>query len=132
MEEKDDIYKNLVTFLKLFKNRPYHLAKFLLDKNALTDKFSKDIINSDKLSDLDTDGDNTKNQKNLNFTSISQMEDYFQSLLDTKVLKTKTPEQVEAELNKKLDELLKNEKYEDAACLRDYMVMRGIKRKSNF
>jgi hypothetical protein len=130
MEEKDDIYKNLVTFLKLFKNRPYHLAKFLIDKKGLTDKFKKDIINSDKLSELDNN--EGKNNKGIYFSSISQMEDYFQSLLEAKELKSKTPEQIESELNQKLDELLSNEKYEDAACLRDYMVMKGFKRKFKF
>lgn len=128
MEEKDDIYKNLVTLLKLFKNRPYHLAKFLIDKKALTDKFSKDILSSSKLSDLEEN----KNQKPVYFTSISQMEDYFQSILETKSVKTKTVRQIEKELNQKLDELLKDEKYEDAACLRDYMVMKGFKRKFKF
>lgn len=126
MEEKDDIYKNLVTFLKLFKNRPYHLAKFLVDKQALTEKFSKDILNSSKLNDLEN-GEN-----HFNFNSISQMEDYFNSLLEEKKSRTKTPKQIEKELNLKLDELLKSEKYEDAACLRDYMIMKGFKRNSKF
>jgi hypothetical protein len=128
MEEKDDIYKNLVTLLKLFKNRPYHLAKFLIDKKALTDKFSKDILSSSKLSDLEEN----KNQKPVYFSSISQMEDYFQSILETKSVKAKTVGQIEKELNQKLDELLKDEKYEDAACIRDYMVMKGFKRKFKF
>lgn len=130
MDEKDDIYKNLVTFLKLFKNRPYHLAKFLIEKGALTEKFEKDIINSYKLNDMNLDEPKSLNP--VNFNSISQMEDYFQSLLETKDIKSKTPQQIEEELNTKLDFLLKNEKYEDAASLRDYMVMKGYKRKSKF
>lgn len=79
MEEKDDIYKNLVTLLKLFKNRPYHLAKFLVDKKALTDKFSKEILSSSKLPELDLE--KLKNQKPVYFSSINQLEDYYQSLL---------------------------------------------------
>lgn len=128
MSKKDDIYKNLVTLLKLFKNRPYHLAKFLIDKDALNEKFSKDIKNSSKLSELDS----TKNSKSLNFLSISQMDDYFQSLFEREQIKPKTPQQIEKELNKELDKLLKEENYEEAACLRDYMVMKGFKRKSKF
>jgi hypothetical protein len=128
MSKKDDIYKNLVTLLKLFKNRPYHLAKFLIDKEALNEKFSKDIKNSSKLSELDS----TKNSKNFNFLSISQMDDYFQSLFESEEIKSKTPQQIEKELNKELDKLLKEENYEEAACLRDYMVMKGFKRKSKF
>jgi hypothetical protein len=128
MSKKDDIYKNLVTLLKLFKNRPYHLAKFLIDKDALNEKFSKDIKNSSKLSELDSN----KNSKSLNFLSISQMDDYFQSLFESDQIKPKTPQQIEKELNKELDRLLKEEKYEEAACIRDYMAMKGFKRKSKF
>jgi hypothetical protein len=130
MEEKDDIYKNLVTLLKLFKNRPYHLAKFLVDKKALTDKFSKEILSSSKLPDLDLE--KLKNQKPVYFSSINQMDDYYQSLLEPEKSKPKTPQQIEKELNKKLDELIKSENYEDAACLRDYMIMKGFKRKFKF
>ena len=122
MNNKDDIYKNLVTLLKLFKNRPYHLAKFLIDKKALNNKFKSDILNSQKLSDLDSN-------KNLNFPSISQMDDYFQSLLEIDEKKPKSAKQIEKELNLELDSLIKQEKYEEAACLRDYMVMKGFKRK---
>lgn len=128
MSKKDDIYKNLLTLLKLFKNRPYHLAKFLLDKGALSEKFISDIINSEKLSDIESD----KNSKNLNFSSISQMDDYFQSLLENKKSKPKSQKQIEKDLNAELDSLLKEEKYEEAACLRDYMVAKGFKRKYKF
>ena len=126
MEERDDIYRNLVTLLKLFKNRPYHLAKFLLENGAITEKFEKDILNSSKLNELNTEEEITSTPKP--FISISQMEDYFQSILDTKELKSKTNEQIELELNTKLDDLLKDEKYEDAARLRDYMKIKRIKR----
>jgi hypothetical protein len=128
MSKKDDIYKNLVTLLKLFKNRPYHLAKFLIEKEGLNNKFIKDILNSPKLSELDL----TKNSKSFNFTSISQMDDYFQSLLEPNQIKPKSPKETEKELNQELDKLLKQEKYEEAACLRDYMLARGFKRKYKF
>lgn len=126
MDEKDDIYKNLITLLKLFKNRPYHLAKFLIDKEALNEKFRSDILNSTKLNELET-----AEQKKY-FKNISDMEDYFHSLLDSSEIKLKTPQQIEKDLNKKLDQLIKEEKYEEAASLRDYMSMKGIKRKSKF
>jgi protein-arginine kinase activator protein McsA len=98
-----------------------------VDKKALNDKFSKEILSSIKLSDIDYD--QSKNKKPIYFNSISQMEDYFQSLFEPQEKKTKTIKQIETELNLKLDELLKAEQYEDAACLRDYMVMKGFKRK---
>lgn len=130
MEDKDDIYKNLVALLRLFKNRPYHLAKYLMENQAFSEKFEKDILNSSRLNTINKSDD--KSPKQLNFFSISQMDDYFQSLLDTKDLKSKTIQQLENELNDKLDNLIKTEKYEDAARLRDYMKQKGYKRKFNF
>ena len=127
MEDKDDIYRNLVEFLKLFKNRPYHLAKFLVEKKALNDKFKKDLLESNKLSNIDE-----KNQRLNNFTSISEMEDYLQSIFEKEEYNKDNKEEMEVKLNKKLNELIKLEKYEDAACLRDYMVMQGFKRKLKF
>jgi len=40
----------------------------------------------------------------------------------------KTAMEIEAELNEKLDKLLFDEKYEDAARVRDYMIKNKIKR----
>ena len=37
---------NLVNLFKLFKNRPYHLTRFLLDQDALKDNFLKKINNN--------------------------------------------------------------------------------------
>ena len=49
---ENDSYKNLVSLLNLFKNRPYHLAKYLIDNSALSDKFIKDVLNNNKLSKI--------------------------------------------------------------------------------
>ena len=35
---------NLINLFKLFKNRPNHLVKFLLDNDAFTDKFLNDSL----------------------------------------------------------------------------------------
>ena len=40
----------------------------------------------------------------------------------------KTLEEVTKEVNDKMDELIKNEKFEEAAKLRDYMLKKSIKR----
>ena len=47
-EDKDQLYKNLVILLKMFKNRPYHLAKYLTDNTAFSQEFIKKILESDK------------------------------------------------------------------------------------
>jgi excinuclease UvrABC helicase subunit UvrB len=123
-------YQNLITLLKLFKNRPYHLAKYLLENSAFTDKFIENISNSSKLSDLSDEPENIQSTS-LSFISISQMEDFYASLLDSKELDTKkSHKELEKEINKKLDELIQQEKFEEAAYLRDWMKMKKMKRNS--
>lgn len=127
----DDVYKNLVSLLKLFKNRPYHLAKYLADNDALSKDFVEKLSQSDRLKSLSEENIEKKNLP-IHFLDISKMEDYFSSLIDLKSIQNKSIEEVTMELNSKLDELIKNEKYEDAASLRDYMLSRGIKRTNKF
>jgi hypothetical protein len=127
----EDVYKNLVSLLKLFKNRPYHLAKYLADNEALSKEFIEKLSQSDRLKNLSEENTEKKNLP-IHFLDISKMEDYFSSLIDLKSMKDRTIEELTLDLNSKLDELIKNEKYEDAASLRDYMVSRGIKRTNKF
>ena len=57
------------------------------------------------------------------------MNDYYASLSDGSAPKKgHSPEEVEAYLNAKLDSLIDEEKYEDAARLRDHMAKNKIKR----
>ncbi len=126
----DDVYKNLVSLLKLFKNRPYHLAKYLTENSALTKDFMDKLSKSEKLKLLTDDTENKKNLPVL-FLDISQMEDYFNSFIDIKSMEDKDSEQIAKELNIKLDQLIKEERFEEAAGLRDYMFSRGIKRINN-
>ena len=130
MSENEKLYKNLLMILKMFKNRPYHLAKYLLDNNAFDQKFIDKIINSEKLKDL-----NEKETNNffpdqavpVYFINVSQMNDYYNSLFDDTTDKKKSRDELTNDLNKKLDRLLKEEKYEEAARLRDYMLRNDIK-----
>lgn len=122
MSNNEETYKKLITLLKLFKNRPYHLAKYLLDNSALNDDFINHLLESKKISDLsDIDIDIVKN-----FTSISQMEDFYTSLIND--IEGKNEKEVEKELNKKLNNLIIKENFEEAAKVRDYMKRNGIKR----
>jgi hypothetical protein len=120
--------QNLINFLKLFKNRPYHLAKYLIDNSALTDKFLSSLSNSSSLSKISEDEESNLT-KPINFISISQMEDFYSSLLDEKDYE-KTHKELEIEMNNKLDSLIEQEKYEEAAHLRDWMKRKKLKRNS--
>jgi hypothetical protein len=124
--ENEDLYRNLVILLKMFKNRPYHLAKYLIENDSLTKDFMKKISENGKLAEL---GQEDKPKGPVYFLDIGKMNDYYASLSDENVPKTThSPEEVEEYLNAKLDSLIDEEKYEDAARLRDYMAKNKIKR----
>lgn len=125
--ENEDLYRNLVILLKMFKNRPFHLAKYLIDNSALKDDFLKKLANNEKLKEFSQD-ENLKS-KTL-FLDINQMNDYYNSLTDDikKIGVAKTPEEIAEALNQKLESLINEENYEDAANLRDYMFRNNIKR----
>ena len=125
--ENEDLYRNLVILLKMVKNRPFHLAKYLIDNSALKDDFLKKLANNEKLKEFSQDED--LKSKTL-FLDINQMNDYYNSLTDDikKIGVAKTPEEIAEALNQKLESLIDEENYEDAARLRDYMFRNNIKR----
>jgi excinuclease UvrABC helicase subunit UvrB len=133
--ENEELYRSLVIMLKMFKNRPYHLAKYLVENSALTEDFIKKIKNSDKLKEMNED-DKSSEQKLLPvpvpvyFVDISQMENFYNSFIDDikQLSKEKSIEEITKDLNKKLDDLIKQEKYEEAARVRDYMMRNNIER----
>lgn len=120
--------KNLITLLKLFKNRPYHLAKYLLENQAFSQDFLDKLKKSDKLNQLQH-----SDFESQYFSNISQMEDFYNSLLEevNNMSRVKSTTEISEELNKRLSDLILQEKYEEAAQLRDYMLKIGIKRKNN-
>ena len=133
--ENEELYRSLVIMLKMFKNRPYHLAKYLVENSALTEDFIKKIKNSDRLKEMNED-EKSSEQKLLPvpvpvyFVDISQMENFYNSFIDDikQLSKENSIEEITKNLNEKLDDLIKQEKYEEAARVRDYMNRNNIKR----
>jgi len=133
MEEfqgNDQLYRNLIAVLKLFKNRPYHLAKYLIENDAFNDKFVKKLIESDKLNEIGQE-EGKALVKAVYFIDITHMTDYFNSFTNEIKTKSKSIKTITKELNDKLDQCLKEEKYEDAIRIRDYMIKNNIERTSN-
>jgi hypothetical protein len=129
-QNNEQLYRNLISILKLFKNRPYHLSKYLIENDAFNDRFIKKLLESDKLNELGEE--ETKSLvKAVYFIDISHMTDYFNSFTDEIQSKSKSIKSITKELNDKLDQCLKEEKYEDAIRIRDYMVKNNIQRNSN-
>jgi hypothetical protein len=127
-DKKEKLYKNLITLIKLFSGRPLHLAKYLIENEALDKDFIQKIINNAKLSDMN-DTDATALSKAIYFVDISHMKDYYNSLLDD-VSKVESKRDVSKELNEKLDKFIREERYEDAIRIRDFMSKNNIDRKN--
>jgi hypothetical protein len=129
-QDNEQLYRNLITILKLFKNRPYHLAKYLIKNKAFDDKFIKKLLDSNKLNELGRD-ESKALVKAVYFVDISHMSDFFNSFTSDAQLKSKSDSDIVKEINMRLDECLRLEKYEDAIRIRDYMVKNNIQRISN-
>lgn len=117
---EDKIYKNLVKLLKIFQNRPNHLAKYLIDNVAFNDLFLKLLLESEKLSDIEDNGVPS-------FKTIDEMHDYYNVFDETYKSKKKNPKKIMEDLSKKLEESIRLERYEDAVRIRDYMIKMGFK-----
>lgn len=111
MSEQEKI---IVKLLKLFQNRPNHLAKILIDNIAFNDLFLKLLNESEKLKDMEPDSLPA-------FKDIEEMNNYF-NFFDDSYTKKKSPKKILEDLAIKLEECLKLEKYEDAIRIRDYMT----------
>lgn len=135
-EDKDQLYKNLVILLKMFKNRPYHLAKYLTDNSAFNQRFINKILESDKLKDMSKEEDEANVNMTIipiHFNDINQMNEFYNSIVDDikSLSEEKSLEETTKAINNKLDSCIKNENYEDAVRIRDYMMRNGIKRLNN-
>lgn len=127
--ENEELYRNLVNLLKMFKNRPYHLAKYLIENSAFSKDFIKKVSENGKLTNLSEDSDEKAKQP-IYFLDIGKMNDHYNTFTDEiKLLERgKTPLEIESDFNEKLNKLLFDEKYEEAARVRDYMEKNKIKR----
>ena len=125
--ENQEIYKNLVMLLKMFKNRPYHLAKYLIENSALTDDFLKKLKDNENLKKFNENEPKMISTISVYFVDISQMEDFYNSFIDV-ASNEKNMEEITKDINSKLNELIRQEKYEEAARVRDYMTKNYIKR----
>lgn len=133
MDNDDILYRHLLILIKLFKNRPNHLTKYLLDNDALNSRFIKLISDSKKLSEIYKKNEgNIEGNISINtyLMDIAQMNDYFSEMTEiiSKDRDRKSISEITEELNNKLDILLSQEKYEDAIELRDYMIINNIQR----
>lgn len=123
---KNITHSNLINLLKLFQDRPNHLANFLIENDALSDSFINKLNNSDKLSEL-----SENLTKDIYFSTIDEMNRFYKLLIDDleSIKKTKTKKELMIELKRKIHDAIHNEDYEEAARIRDYIIRNNLRKK---
>lgn len=129
--DKNEFYRNLAALFKTFKNRPHHLAKYLISQNAFSEEFIKKILKSKKLN-IDTTDETRPIEKEketyVYMVDIAAMDSYYTSITSNSYkTKKNSKSEDEKEYNKKLRMLVAEQKYEEAAVIRDYMIRNGLK-----
>lgn len=115
MVDNGKYHKSLANFLKFFINRPNHLARYLLENDAIDQKFLNTLeINKSLTEELSS-------KMNVHFIDINQMNTFFKSLISNKYSKKKDFEDLKTELEKELNVCIMEERYEDAIRIRDYL-----------
>lgn len=104
----------------MFKNRPNHLYKYLMDNNAFNDEFLKKTSMSSKLKSIQVSTE-------LNFNNIDKMNEFFDSLYFNDE-EGQTKMEKEQKWNQKLIEAIQSEDYESAGRIRDYMKKHNLKK----
>ena len=123
--EEEKFYQNLIFILKQFRNRPHHLSRYFIDNNAFNEEFINKVSNSEKIESMANSG---HNMSATFFKDISEMAEYFNSMSNMSTPTKKSVEEITQEFNEKMERYIKEEKYEEAVKLRDYMNKSGIER----
>jgi hypothetical protein len=110
-------FLSLVNFLKYFINRPNHLARYLIDNEALNKDFIRNISKSPRFND-DANGES---KLMVYFVDINQMNNFFKNLNPKFDNNNSDGLDLYTELNIELQNCLREERYEDAVRIRDYL-----------
>lgn len=120
---RSEFEHNLSLLLKLFKNRPNHLARFLINNNCLTEEFKDMVLNNYELNELDSE----EVEYEIDFSDYDEMNSYYDKYISTDISNKTIDTDLHRQLNIRLLSLISEEKFEDAAKLRDYMKKKNIK-----
>lgn len=140
---KDEIKEKLIIILKLFKDKPQFLIKFLLENNAFTENFLLSIYESQELDKLKNLEDNDEVEEDIfsnipHFKDILSMNNYFKKIVSNEELieedniYEKINRDLEQRMIDQLKEAIEEERYEDASILRDRMKELNINFKKFF
>ena len=98
----------------MFRNKPHLLTKYLLENNAMDSKFMDKLIGNLPL---------MMESNEPHFLTINDMNDYYNRFAEynPEISGEKSVEEIEKELNRRLNDAIENERYEEASKIRDYM-----------
>jgi len=119
-----EYFDKLKRLFEEFDGRPNHLAKFLIENNALSNDFIIKISESEEL---------VSRTEIPYFKNITEMNDWYKQLIDDldKLKREKSRDEIIQELENKLNKSILSENYEEACRLRDYMIKNGYKSKQS-
>lgn len=102
--------RNFITLLKIFHRHPYMFLNFLLKNEAFNDDFKTKLKK-------------TVIKEKPYFTDVTKMLDYYLNLITDDNMSVDK----EAQWNNKLCKAIAQQRYEDAATIRDYMNSKKYK-----
>jgi len=121
MNQKD--YEKLAKFLRFFINRPNHLAKYLIENDALR----KEFLSKLSISDCE---DMEKKLATSCFLDVEHMKCFYNKLIGQSTSQNFSEENLFQQLEKELNDSIKEERYEDAIRIRDYLKNFRNKKKT--
>src|SRR5208283_3166475 len=111
-EDKNLAFKRkLIQIIKIYEKHPYMFAEFLMDNNAINPEFKKRLMKA-KIS---------KRNRSVNFIDLNEMMDFYENIITDE----KNPLEIKNPIkywNDKLKSAVSEQKYENAAIIRDIMV----------
>ena len=111
----NDNLNKLAKLFSFFNNRPNHLAKYLVESNA----FNKEFLN--KVTSVQIPELNNDKILDIYFVDINHMNNFFTNLLNKEKYPDSNPEKIEEDLQRELEKCIKEERYEDAIRIRDFL-----------
>jgi hypothetical protein len=111
----NDNLNKLSKLFSFFNNRPNHLAKYLIESNA----FNKEFLN--KVTNVNIPEINDEKMIDIYFVDFNQMNNFFSNLLNKEKYPDLNPEKIEKDLQRELEKCIREERYEDAIRIRDFL-----------
>lgn len=116
-QQNDNRFKiNFIRLFKIFNKYPYMFVSFLIRNDAFKDSFKKKLLTS-------------KIKQKEHFVDMEKMLDYYVSILDNEQfnMEDQSASDKEKHWNNRLSKAISEQRFEDAAKIRDFMILKSYK-----